>query len=128
MERTPEPGNGWPVVTLGEAVAVSRLRLEISQRELAKRCCLSRNTISLIERDKLHDLALSTFLTLHEVLHLPISIMIENWQNTLQYQQFSENDYDEPPEALSFEPVIDTNGNWNYDEMPELDREDECTQ
>lgn len=121
MERTPKPGNGWPVVTLGEAIAVSRLGLEIPQKELAKRCGLSRNTISLIERDKLHDLALSTFLSLHEVLNLPISIMIENWQNTLQYQRFSEDDYDEPPESLEIQPVIDTDGNWNYDEMPELD-------
>lgn len=124
MERTPEPGNGWPVVTLGEAVSVARLRLGISQKECANRCGLSRNTISLIERDKLHDLALSTFLSLHETLNLPITVMVENWENTLQYQRFSDSDYDEAPETLEFQPVIDTNGTWNYDEMPEHDEEE----
>lgn len=90
MERTPEPGNGWPVITLGEAVVTKRRRLGISQDELAQRCGLSRNTISLIERDKLRDLALSTFLSLCKTLDISINIMLETWQNTLDWQRMND--------------------------------------
>lgn len=126
MERTPD--DGWPMVTLGEAVSVSRGRLGISQKELAKRCALSRNTVSLIERDKLHDLALSTFLTLHQTLNLPIHLMIDNWQNTLDYQRINEATDREVDEMQSgdraWEEMIDRNGIWNPDEEPELDEQE----
>jgi transcriptional regulator with XRE-family HTH domain len=82
--------DGWPAELFGSLVGRARLRLGVSQTELSRRCGLSRNCISLIERDVVHDLALSTFLALHERLNLPLSEMVECWQNTLEYLAFQD--------------------------------------
>lgn len=69
------------MVTLGEKVRMHRIRLGLSQTELAARSGVKQGHISRIEQNQLRNVHVSTVIALAEGLDLPVDALLGSSEN-----------------------------------------------